>query len=45
MAKQLLEGSFHEIEHVAKIVNWKKIKDLYKAEKKARNLKNEIGVI
>ena len=44
-AKQLLEGSFHEIEHVAKIVNWKKIADLYKAEKKARDLKNEIGVI
>ena len=44
-AKQLLEGSFHEIEHVAKIVNWKKIVDLYEAEKKARDLKNEIGVI
>jgi hypothetical protein len=44
-AKQLLEGSFHEIEHVAKIVNWKKIKDLYEAEKKARDLKDEIGVI
>jgi len=44
-AKQLLEGSFHEIEHVARIVNWKKIRDLYETEKKARDLKNEIGVI
>jgi len=30
--KLLPEGSFHEIEHVAKIVNWKKTKDLYEAE-------------
>jgi len=44
-AKQLLEGSFHEIEHVARIVNWKKIRGLYETEKKARDLKNEIGVI
>jgi hypothetical protein len=43
-AKQLLEGSFHEIEHVAKIVNWKKIRELYETEKKTRDLKNEIGV-
>jgi hypothetical protein len=41
---QLLEGSFHEIEHVTKIVNWKKIRELYETEKKATDLKNEIGV-
>jgi hypothetical protein len=43
-ARQLLEGSFHEIEHVAKIVNWKKTKDLHDVEKKAQTLKNEIGI-
>jgi len=43
-ATQLLQGSFHEIEHVTKIVNWKNIKELYEAEKKARDLKTEIGV-
>jgi len=43
-AKLLLEGSFHEIEHVARIVNWRKIKDLYEAERKARDIKAEIGV-
>lgn len=43
-AKHLLEGSFHEIEQVIKIINWRKIKELYEAEKKAWNLKNEIGL-
>ena len=43
-AKLLLEGSFHEIEHIAKIVNWKKIKELYETEKGAKDLRNEIGI-
>lgn len=43
-AKQLLEGSFHEIEHVTRIVNWKKIRDLHEAEKKAHSLKSDIGI-
>ncbi len=43
-AKQLLEGSFHEIEPVTKIVNWKKIRDLHELEKKAKTLKKEIGI-
>jgi len=43
-AKLLLEGSFHEIEHVAKIVNWRKIKDLYEAERKAKDIRVEIGI-
>jgi len=44
-AKLLLEGSFHEIEHVARIVNWRKIKDLYEAERKAKDIRAEIGLI
>jgi hypothetical protein len=44
-AKLLLEGSFHEMEHIAKIVNWKKIKELYETEKRAKDLRNEIGII
>jgi len=43
-AKQLLEGAFHRIEDIAKIVNWRKIRDLHQAEKKTKNLKNEIGI-
>lgn len=43
-AKQLLEGSFHEIEHVTRIVNWKKIRDLHEVEKKAHSLKSDIGI-
>ena len=43
-AGQLLEGSFHEMQHVAKVVNLKKIRDLYKVEKKARDIKKEIGL-
>jgi predicted RNA-binding protein len=44
-AKQLLEGSFHEIEQITKIVHWEKIKELYDAEKRVKDLKNEIGII
>jgi hypothetical protein len=43
-AKHLLEGSFHEIEHVTKIVNWKKVRELYDFEKKAQTLKIDIGI-
>ena len=43
-AKQLLEGSFHEIEHVTRIVNWKKIRALHEAEKKAHSLKSDMGI-
>jgi len=43
-ARQLLEGSFHEIQHITKIVNWRKVRYLYEAEKKLKTLKNEVGV-
>jgi predicted RNA-binding protein len=43
-AKQLLEGSFHEIQHVTRIVNWKKIRDLHEAEKKAHFLRIDIDI-
>jgi hypothetical protein len=43
-ARQLLEGSFHEIEDVARIVNWKKIRDLHETEKKGHSLKSDIGI-
>jgi len=43
-AKQLLEGSFHEIEHVALIVNWRKIKDLCELEQKTVEIRKDIGI-
>ncbi|MEM3709998.1 MAG: hypothetical protein QXL46_03730 [Nitrososphaerales archaeon] len=43
-AKQLLEGSFHEIEHIARIVNWRRVKELYELERKIIEIRNEIGV-
>lgn len=43
-AKRLLEGSFHEIEHVTKIVNCREIKELYEIEKHAAKLRQKIGV-
>jgi len=43
-AKLLLEGSFHEIEHVARIMNWRKIRDLYETERKARDIRVEIEI-
>jgi len=43
-AKQLLEGSFHEIEHVARIVNWRRVKELYELEIKIMDIRTEIGV-
>jgi len=43
-AKRLLEGSFHEIQHVAKIVNWKHVKEFYKTETKLASLRVKLGL-
>jgi len=43
-AKELLEGSFHEMGHVAKIVDWKKIVKLYELETEVASIKVEIGL-
>jgi hypothetical protein len=43
-AKQLLEGSFHEMKETAKIIDWRKIQTLHDLERRLRNIKNEIGL-
>jgi len=43
-AKQLLEGSFHEIRDVIRIINWRKIQRLFELEKEMAGLKDEIGM-
>lgn len=43
-ARVLLEGSFHEIGHIAKIVNWKSVVKLHKLEREAQKIKTEIGI-
>jgi len=43
-ARQLLEGSFHEIRDIIRIINWKKIQRLFELEKEMAGLKDEIGM-
>jgi len=43
-AKRLLEGSFHEMERVAHIINWKKVRELHRLEKKVAEIRGEIGI-
>jgi hypothetical protein len=43
-AKELLEGSFHEMGHVAKIVDWRKIVRLYELESEASSIRTDIGL-
>ncbi|MHA1834402.1 MAG: hypothetical protein ACTSV7_10450 [Candidatus Baldrarchaeia archaeon] len=41
-AKQLLNGSFHEMKNKARIINWKTVQRLYRLEKQVKNLKAEV---
>ncbi len=43
-AEQLLEGSFHEMKDVIRIVNWKKIVTLHKLEKEVSKIKTEMKI-
>jgi len=43
-ARQLLEGSFHQMKEKAKIIGWRKIQKLHELEKQTRNIKNAIGL-
>jgi len=43
-ARELLEGSFHEMGHVAKIVDWKKIIRLYELETEVASIRTNIGL-
>jgi len=41
-AKQLIEGSFHEMRNDARLVEWKKMRALYEHSKKSSEIKEEI---
>lgn len=41
-ALKLVEGSFHEIKHVIRVVDWKHVKELYGLLRKVRVLEAEI---
>lgn len=43
LARWLIDGSFHEIKNVIKIVNWKRINSYYKLIKELKNLEEDIG--
>ena len=43
-ARNLLQGSFHEIRGVASIVNWKRIATLYKLLKEAETTRKDVGL-
>jgi len=43
-AKELLEGSFHEMGHVAKIVDCRKVVRLYELESEAASIRTDVGL-
>ncbi|MBE0512647.1 hypothetical protein IBX38_06325 [Candidatus Bathyarchaeota archaeon] len=43
-AKQLVEGSFHEMGKALKIVNWRKIQELYDARKRVDEIESETNL-
>jgi hypothetical protein len=40
----LLDGSFHEIREQIRIVNWKRIDELYRAARKLTELRSELAL-
>ena len=43
LARWLIDGSFHEIKNVIKIVSWKSVNSYYKLIKELKNLEEDIG--
>jgi predicted RNA-binding protein len=43
-ARSLLEGSFHEMAHVAKVIDWRDIARLYELTNQAYELRSRIGL-
>lgn len=40
----LLDGSFHEIREQIRIINWRRIEELYKASRKLTSLRSELAL-
>ncbi len=43
--KEWVEGSFHEIKDVLRIISWRKIKELYEKKRDVKHLENELRII
>jgi len=43
-AKNLMNGSFHEMGRQARIINWKRIDQLYKLERELKEVKGKLGL-
>ena len=43
-AQSLLEGSFHEMGHIARVVDWRDVAQLYDLLGEASTLKSKIGL-
>lgn len=43
-AKQLVEGSFHEMAKALKIINWKRIREVYDARKRVEEIESETSL-
>lgn len=44
IAKNLMNGSFHEMGRQARIINWKRIDQLYKLERELKEVKGKLGL-
>ncbi len=40
-----VEGSFHEIKDVLRIISWKRIKELYEKKGEVKRLETELGIV
>ncbi len=43
-AKNIIEGSFHEIREKIKVINWKEIKEAYELKTKYKSLEAKLGI-
>ncbi|RLG48006.1 MAG: hypothetical protein DRO06_01995 [Thermoproteota archaeon] len=43
-AERWVRGSFHEVAHVFRIVDWRKVRELYKTKSRTKRLEREIGI-
>jgi len=43
-ARRWIEGSFHEVKDVFRVISWEKIKDYYDIKRKAKEIEMELGI-
>ncbi len=40
-----MEGSFHEIKDVLRIISWRRVKELYEKKGEVKRLETELGIL